>query len=463
MPPFQPRTAQEAAQQWLARVIARTKLTDAAQGSVISGIAGANGDEIEAMEAAIDRLKRAHWLDASGDLLDERVGDMPPGFQGRLGASAATSDSLTLTIADSAAPTTIPAGTVYGRSDNSGVQYVQVADVTAAAHQLSYPGGGDPPVRVVATVLGTSGNAAAAGLVDLVMTPVNGLVGVNNTSTVGGGLDRESDEQLRIRARAYVQGLTGATNGALLYLALTYQSTTGVRMRHATVWEDPKRPAYAEMLIDDGTGLGGYVRSGQPTGGTVSVDGMTVLYHEAPAVEHLGQAQFTIGAGPAPLDASGAEQWVSVEERGVLYPDVGLLAPGDTWALDDYDVYTGPIAELQGVVEGDLERWWEAFGRRPSGGRVKVRPPDTVALDLAAVIVVRTGADLIVTRDLVIAEYGAYLADIAPGLPFRISILYQRVLDNVTDVANWLISNPSSDKYPPDGRTRFTPGTVTIT
>ena len=462
MPTFIPRSAQEAAAQWLARVIARTALTDAAQGSVISGIAGAIGDEVEAMEGAINKLKRSHWLDASGDLLDERLGDMPTGFQGRLGATAASTASIVLELVSSVSPTIIPGGTIYGRSDNPSVQYLQVSDVTVAAGQTSYPGPLDPPVRVVATQVGTIGNCTQ-GQINLVQTPVNGLLSVINAASVGGGTNRETDDQVRARARAYVQSLAGATPAGLLYAALTYQTAQGIRMRHATIWEDPARPGYSELLIDDGTGLAGWQRAGVTATGVVGTSGITVLYHEQPAVDPISSAQFLINGGPAPLGPLGQPQYVSVEERGVLYPVASLLQPGDAWQISGYQVFTGPVAEIQGLVEGDVNQWWSAFGKRPSGGRVKVRPPNVVPFDLAAVLRIRTGADLLSVQALVTAELDAYLADVPPGAPFRGSVFYQRVLDNVPDVLSMIITDPASvDKYPPDQRTRFVRGNVSL-
>lgn len=458
---FNPRTSRQAATEWLARVIARTVLTDAVQGSVISGIAGAVGDEVERMENAIDGLKRSHWLDASGDLLDERCGDMPPGFQTRLGATAATTDSLLLTLADSTSPTLIPAGTVYARKDNPSVVYVQAGDVTAAAHQTSYPGGGDPPVRVVASALGVIGNCAVPGLINLVQTPVNGLLACTSQAAVSTGTDRETDAQLRIRASAYMQSLAGVTSPALLYLALTFQASNGVRMKHATVWTDPRFPAYAELLIDDGTGLTGYTTPGPTLTGTIGANGVTQLFHAAPATAPISNGQLLRNGVAPPLGTSGNVQWVSVQEKGVLYPDASLFAPGNTWAIGGYTIFTGPIAEIQAAVNGDLSQWWQAFGKCPSGGRVVVRPPDVATLDLTAQLVMVTGANVPQTQALVGAEFDAYLADVAPGQPFRGSIFYQRVLDNVPAVTSMIVTLPASvDAYPPTDRTRFVRGTV---
>lgn len=446
---YEPRTQAEIHAAIVARLVARTVLTDVSEGGVAAGITGAVADEIEGVEYAVKQVVDAYALEgAEGTLLDERCAQFPGGGLVRLGPSAATGNGLVLTR-DNTDPVAqvVPAGTVYGRSDDASVLYVQLADATIAAGQASYPvaGSGDPNVAVVSSVLGDRGNAAV-GVIDTIISGPDWLQSVSQAGSVAGGLDRESDAQLRKRALLWMSALARTQKAALEYIGLTFRPSSGARFRHAIVFEPPDRPGYCELLADDGASAG---KKGITVTGTVPAGGQTAIYHEFPAKGPITPAQFKVNGAPSTID------YVSIPERGLIYPESGQLLAGDTWEVSGYDVYTGGRAELQREVEGDPSDPTGTPGWRAAGCRVRVVAPTEQWVKYRINVVVFEGVDLVAAALEVERETVEYLDTLAPGEPAFIAELYRILMSipgirNVAFMATDEAGNPATttDVYP---------------
>lgn len=86
----------------------------------------------------------------------------------------------------------IPKGTVCAASGEDAVEYETVRDAVLTAGELS----ADAPARAL---LGGPGGNAAAGYVNTLVTPPNGIQYAVNRTPFTGGADREGDEEYRAR------------------------------------------------------------------------------------------------------------------------------------------------------------------------------------------------------------------------------------------------------------------------
>jgi hypothetical protein len=417
--PLIPRTKDEILRDMGARLVAQSVLSDTTPSSSVYHDLGTVAEEIEFTEHRMWSVRQAFSFEGGqGDDLDERVSDLPPPSLRRQDGSAASGQSLRLQRTDTVGPLVIEAGAVtVAREDDPDIVYVLAEQVTIADGEEFYPvpDSGDVPALVTALGVGERTNAPQGTLTVLVSGPLE-LISVNNTEPVTGGSGRETDEELIGRAILYLSSLARCQTRALEYLARTLQTTSAQKIRHAFVYEDPERPGYSELVIDDGSGLVGLTQPGQVTAGVIPENGAASLYFQAPAVN---AAQMTLKKNGVPIvvPGEGAElPYTPIEERGLLYIPPALFDPGDTWEISDYDVYTGVIRELQTAVEGAVSDPLERPGWRASGTRVRVVPPvvQWVVFDMLLRIEAGT-VDIDEVRNLVIDETIAFLQGLAPG------------------------------------------------
>ena len=85
----------------------------------------------------------------------------------------------------------------------------------------------------------------------MIVTPVNGVETVDNSSSTTGGLDVETDEEFTKRFKEYVEGLGQSNEYGLITGA---KSVTGVRSV-STIEHFPPSSSYnVSVYIDDGAG-----------------------------------------------------------------------------------------------------------------------------------------------------------------------------------------------------------------
>ena len=160
-------------------------------------------------------LSMTRLATSQGADVDSFVGDFG---LARLPATYATG-SVTFARYSPASVALIAAGTQVKTADGS-QPFVVVADPTNVSWSagldgyLAASGVGSITVPVQAVNAGVQGNVQA-GTITLIASAVPGVDTVTNASSFGDALDAESDQALRTRFQAYIQGLAKSTTGAL--------------------------------------------------------------------------------------------------------------------------------------------------------------------------------------------------------------------------------------------------------
>ena len=435
---FEPRTQNEILKALLARLVARSELSDVAPGSVISTILGTVADEFEAVEHTLYRYRQSFSFvgpHASGEMLDARIADLPPPGMARKEASAAVGAVLSITRdGDFTDPVTVPAGSTYGSTDGE-VIYVQTNDVTIAAGVSTYPQPGEQPIQILATTTGKNTNAEI-GTINKIINSGPDIISCTNTLAIGGGSDRESDLDLKVRAHKWLSGLARAQPAALEWLATSLMTESGVTFKYARIHEPKELPGFSYLVVDDGSATKGYEKAASTVDGVIPESGQHIIHHHWPATKAISdEFQLYIDNKWTPAASS---KFVSLYERGIILVDSAYLTPGLKWRVvgaqdsDDenfgYNVYTGPVRELQKTIEGNPSDPLGAPGFRASGTRVVVTPPELEYLKLDLTITPTQGANLssiISTLKKHIAEWSNTLS---PGQPIYESALVRVVM-----------------------------------
>lgn len=448
---FEPRTSREIEHGMLARQVEGSDLDDLAEGSAHRTLIKNFAVEAAGIERRILAVASRRWSDKSGQDLDEAVGQLPETFEPRMGPSPASSPALRLRRASTSGSYTLSAGAVFVRDDNPRILYVLDEDVVFGDGEEFYPpDSATPYARLTATKVGSDSDCPAGRITRMLDQP-DEIIEVLNPVAITGGEDLESDAALAERAamfqasRARVQGL------ALAYFARSFVDSQGRRVRHAQRWDDPARPGYTELVVDDGFGMVGFRRAGAIYSGTVPDSGQPMVWHESPAAEPLGSA--------GTLKVNGAEvsvgaSYVSQPERGRLFVPSGTLSPGDTWEVSGYEVFTGWLAEFQRELEGDPSRPGSKPGHIAHGGRVRAVPPELQYVDFRLNLVVETGADTNALQAAIKQIIRDHLADLAPGDPLFLAGLTRKIM-GLDGVRNVRFDTPDDDVYPATGRTRL--------
>jgi len=428
--PFEAKLKDEILSELVARVVARSPLTDISEGSVMLTILGAVADELENIEYKLQVYRDSFSLEgATGVDLDARCSDFPaPGLK-RKGRIAASGAVMQITRDDSTTALVVPAGTRYALASDTNIVFVQDADITMQIGDLTYPTATDDPISVTCAATGTIGNVEA-NTITIVDSAPGSVISCTNVKSIGGGIDRESDDQLRQRAFKYLSSLARCQPEALESHATQFKSGTQKAFLHAKLFEDPTRPGYSELVVDDGNGLQGFEQAGTTVSGTIPDGGAIVLYHQFPATTEIGFGKLqkyntaTSAYENVELNADGSQPWVSIPERGLLYPDTGLFSAGDQWRITIYSVFTDPIKELQSSIEGSLSDPNSLPGFRAAGTRVRVLPPEVFSVSPVAVnIVVFDGTDTAAMQELVKSSIVEFARALRPGEPLLLSPL----------------------------------------
>jgi len=446
------RTQDELARIALGAIITRSNLTDTAQGSVIDTLAQSMGALASDVEQRLSLVRDSFdFRNATGAELDARLAEFPPNSVERLQATRA-SGQVELTFSGALAnDLLIEAGSSFTSSDNPELIYSTVADSTVLA------GESGATINVVASAEGTQGNCLS-GAIDQVLQAPSLIVSVQNQSAFTNGADAETDSALKRRALLYLQSLSRSQPAALEYAALSYTGQTE-RLTLANVYEPLDVRGYSELYIDDGTGrLGENKRTGAIYSGTVPASGLTVIYHDAPAVDQvtpLKQVTTPLGDVFLPLDD---DQFISIPERGVIYIEPSAYFTGQQWSISAYEVFQGPIANIQRLIEGDTSNPNQSAGWRAAGTRVRVLPPSVLFLSFDLQITPETGYNLIDIQESAELAINDLMAGLEIGQPLFVAEIIEAImtLEGVLNTrvyqsgsVNQQVPTPLDDIYPP--------------
>lgn len=447
---FTPRSTDEITQSLAARIVARSPLSDLAESSVVLALTEAWAEELAGIEFALAKLRDSfNFLDPdiSETDFDARLAELPGNALTRLPATTAAGGVVTLSRAagDAADALVVPAGAVFRRVDDPTMLYRTTQSYTLGIGVASIAG-----VHVVCLTRGAVGNCAA-GAISVIVAASARIVAVTNTAPLTSGIDAETVPQAQARLAGYFAGLSVTVPQAQEYLALSFTSVAGVRLRFAKVYQDWLRPGYAELIVDDGTGLLGLTRPGATSSGIVSASGQTFLWHEMPATTPIESVAVVLaGGGNKTLTLAGGD-FVSLPEKGLVVVSETALAVGDTWTISGYSVRTGILAEIQAAAEGDPSDGANTPGWIACGCRLAVRPPDVVPVYFDLHCVPRSFVDLAEVLQQAVNDTISYVASLAPGEPLFVARLIDALLTNA-DLLNVHVylpgtATPAADVY----------------
>ena len=450
--PYTPRSSEELLRDLASRLVARSpSVDDLREGSVLYVLLATVAEQIAEADARLDQIRDQFTLEgASGSDLDERVSEMGVTRVEPKSASGV----VTLSRSDTTTSLTVPAGSVLGRTD-SNVTYATLADATMNIGVSSVD------VTIVAQTSGTEGNAPANTINKLVEVP-DAIIGIQQTTALVNGGGAETDERLRYRARLAIDRLTRCTSSALRYEALSFRATDDTHASVATVYEPLDQLGSAELLIDDGSGLGDSAptRIGQTIEyNIVSNNGPWVIGVERAIVNpNISVVKERSGTSTAVT----SDQYSISLGRGVIYIDASVdIQSGDTIVVSGYNIYTGLVGELQAYLEGTYSD--SSTGFRPAGIDLRVLPAPTQRIDLNLLLTAEAGANL--TDVISEAEIAAtnYLSMLEAGAPAFIAGIIDVVMD-VTGVINVKVLTASrtdaTDIYPTSPRNVIRAGAI---
>jgi len=347
-------------------MVARSELTDLNEGSVLYDLLATFAEQVAESDVRLSQIRDQFTLEgASGVDLDERAEEL--GVT-RLSASRASGE-VTLTRTDTSAALIVPVGSEVGRGD-ADTTYATLEAVTFAV------GAASVSVRVQAQTAGAVGNAPSFTLDTLVSVP-SGVTGVTQPTPLANGHDAETDSALRARCRRRLNALSRCTPSSMEYAALTFRASDDTRATVATVYEPTTSAGRVELLIDDGSGLADapITRAGANVSQAVTLASTFIIGTERAIASGPVVSRARLGASSVTL-IEGVDYHVNRGAGVVTILEGANVLLGDVVNVTSYNVYEGLIAELQGLIEGDVGD--PSTGYRPAG--ISVRPRTTSRL-----------------------------------------------------------------------------------
>ena len=453
---FQIIDATELQRRMVARIVARSELTDLAPADPMMQLTGAAADELEDIYIAVARLLELFSIDGShGADLDRRALDVLPDGLLRGGASRATGTLRweTAVGVPVAVDVPIPAGTVAAKAGNPRTLYVTtVAGVISAGSTQSNPVGGPAGADIPASAVeaGLAGNAVADSFYVLV-TSIPNAVTATNPNPFANGRDAETDDDFRSRIREFTRTLARCTLDALEGQARTAE-IDGRRVIASRAWEDPINRGYVKLYIDDG--------SGQITETAIaSAEWLT----DSVAGAAGGEQEFYVRNWPvtdAPITvthvpAGGAAvvlvldvDYIFLPSRGYiwLHPDVFPtgLGVGDGLKVAEYIHYAGLIRLAQLLIEGRASDRENYPAWRAAGVVVRVLPPLSIHVEVSGQVTALTDADRPAVVAAVTREISAYVNGIGIGSAVIMAEIVERAM-GVAGMYDFVLSAPSTN------------------
>jgi hypothetical protein len=440
--PFTPRTPDEIRQSLIAYFVSTGVLTSIDEGDVAGTIFGAFGTEISAIEHRLLDFINGHLLNVSGELLDDRVGQIP-NVSPRKGQRASRGGSVTLTKADGYTTLEFPPSSIrICDPDRPGFSYVNRDQISFSETDTV-----KEDLYFICTSLGATTNAPIGVVTFILVGP--GLFSCTNVQPFTGGADREPDEFLRQRAIAMILSLARSQANAIEALALNFTDSTGGTILHAKAIEyaDNHR-GYTEIVVSDGQGLPAAVRPASPTSGYISElqpGSRQTFWFDGPAVDRITLQLSSPFIGIL-TSTSPTDWWIPIEEKGVAWTQgqaPSYVAPGVAWSISGHQVYQGWIAEFQDYVNRTCTA---------AGTRVRVVKPEVQVVTLTANCIVQTGLSFrevhLAVKNFIIEFFNR----LAPGQPAFMHKLHDWVAQ-VPGIVNVIFDQP--DLYPATQRTKL--------
>ena len=451
MPKFTPKRYEQILTAMIAKVVARSGLSDITDASGVKHVLAAAARQDDEQYFQMTLLLDLFSIDrAVGEDLDERAKDIQPGTVTRRQAVAATGQ-IVFSRSGTIGTVNVPAGTRVKTADGKVFITTAIGTITPASPQqiLGHGAGRDSNlVGAVAEVPGTAGNVATGTIIKFDAKPA-GVDEVTNLTPFVNGLDLEGDDEFRSRLKRFIASLPRSTVEAIEtgILGLT-DPVGGGTVLFIKVIEDFLARGNFTVYVDDGTGTA-------ETSAPVVGENMT-----------LGLA------GPPPDSAVGGEQYLNLNNypvkdsipivltsstRGVLVNNTDYtlnpasgqvffappLVTGEVITAD-YTHYTGLIQFVQKVVDGDPGDRGTYPGLRAAGTLGIVRTPQILVQTVTATLTVKEGFVQVDVRDLVREEIKRYVNSLGISGDVIRNELIKRIM-TVNGVYNVAMTVPAAD------------------
>lgn len=421
MPRLQQRRYEAILQNIINRVVARTNLSDLTDSSALKQVIAAFAREIDEVYFQLTRLTDLFSIDrAAGDDLDERAKDIQPGTLTRLGARRSIGTIVFSRTLSTGGTIVIPTGTKVKTSDGlvfATTQQAQIEDTSVEQIAGHGVGRDSNVVSATADAAGEDGNVAQNTIIKFVSKP-SGVSEVTNPGAFTGGRDEEDDDAFRARLKAFISALARSTVQALEFIAVGVENPTvsGQQVLFSHVFEDPVDRGNVILYIDDGAGTA-------VTTATATNEDVTLGLAGPPPDSAVGGEEFLqldnypIFEGTAPVlvsstrgtltagTATGGEYDIN-PASGRIYFDPPLVTAETIDAT--YTYYTGLIAEVQRVIDGDVNDRTNYPGYRAGGVLVRVQAPTVINQNVTAVLTVLDGyerAAVVTTAEDEVSRY----------------------------------------------------------
>lgn len=373
------------------KVVARTDLNDLTDTSGVKHVLAAAAREDDDQYFRMRRQLNYFDLDKCfGDDLDARIKDLNPKLIGRLGAQRATG-TVVFSRVGTVGIVTIPVGTEVKKASGERYRTTAQTQILAGAH--------DSVATAIEAVDAGANSNADPGVITIFGVQPSGVDSVTNGIAATGGRNKESDDELRGRAKAFLRSLSRATNVALLSAVFgAVDVATGKRVLFASLWEDPVNRGNVIIYIDDGSGTAATTAAAvaEPVVGP-AVGGEIDLYLDHPPVqlEYAYSIVHTPFGLPATPISMGSDYLMNPASGHVKLTQATFptgLGAGDAVSAT-YQYFTGLIAEAKKIVDGDPSNRATYPGYRAAGVLVRVLSPWIVPITVEATVNLLQGFD----------------------------------------------------------------------
>lgn len=397
MPRFTVKRHEQILTSMIAKVVARTKLSDVSNTSVWKHVLAAAARQDDEQYYQMLMLRKLFDLtQAKGDDLDERAKEVQPSIITRELARKA-SGNVVIYRSGTVGTVNFGAGVQVKTVDGQVFTTTATGSITPTSpvqilgHSIGQDSGLIP---AVANVGGKDGNVIAESIAKFVSKP-SGVDGVTNLSAFAYGLDKETDDSFLNRIITYISTLSRSTIDSLEQAVLGAEdANTGSRILFAKCIEDMLNRGEVMLYIDDGTGS---ASTTETVVGEIVTEGLA----GPPADSAVGGEEYLF-LNYKPIDPTSLVLVSSVTGPLVLDTDyycngasgqINFVTPLVTGEVitADYTRYTGLIELAQKIVDGDPNDRATYPGYRAAGTRVLVTTPQILIQVVELSIVVSEG------------------------------------------------------------------------
>lgn len=434
------RTTEEILRSMLARMVARSTVTDITEGSVLYDLFASMAEQLADTDYRINKVRSQFDINnATGTDLDERAGEI--GLT-RLQPSKSTG-TVTFTRSSTTGSLTIPKGSIVQSTLLTKPLFYTSQDVSFANGQATVN------ASVQCGVSGSLGNVAKNAIATLVNVP-DGVIAVSNGLAFTNGQDLEQDATFLNRCRLYLKSLAKCQPSSIEAFARSFSASDGTRATNAHIYEG-LTPGYSELLIDDGSGLYNTVST------TSTSTSFTVTGLQNPLImpisKPITEASILVLTRTRGSFVIPSTKYTVLHERGViLFNDRTDLTDGDIVTTNTYSIYEGLISELQDQIEGDVKDPLNYPGYRAAGTRIRVLPAPITNVSLDLQITAYTGTDLVQLQSDLSTLATSFINSLDAGQPLFIAqyidaLMTDSRLENVK-ILSAGTNNLSPDIYP---------------